>query len=181
MGFLQSPTHGARRRFPFLRPPSFSGKLHLHCTCVFLPYRFSLMLTDFNYFSNSQEKKLKDNHAWFLETVRMFKPPDQKSREALALDSKQLKLGSHQLTIQPALRDAALKISSLLVNFPFSFFFCRSFSGNFCWFWTTFSVLCLWLLLSEKSDKGNTLGLEWFPDGRITCICYRRATTFIGV
>ncbi|XP_071935327.1 uncharacterized protein [Coffea arabica] len=62
----------------------------------------------------SLEKKLKDNHAWFLETVRMFKPPDQKSREALALDSKQLKLGSHQLTVQPALRDAALKISSLL-------------------------------------------------------------------
>lgn len=81
---------------------------------------FSHLLTELENFSPSSdlppslEKKLKDNHAWFLETVRLFKPPDQKSREALALDTKLLKLGSHQLTVQPALRDAALKISSLL-------------------------------------------------------------------
>ncbi|KAL3515020.1 hypothetical protein ACH5RR_021922 [Cinchona calisaya] len=58
------------------------------------------------------EKKLKENHAWFLDTVTMFKPPDQKSREAL--DSKQLKIGSHELNIQTHLKDTALKISSLL-------------------------------------------------------------------
>lgn len=46
----------------------------------------------------------------------MFKPPDQKSREAL--DTKRLRIGSHELNIQNVLKDPALKISSLLVK-PF--------------------------------------------------------------
>lgn len=60
-----------------------------------------------------QEKKLKENHAWFLGTVNLFKPPNQKSREAL--DAKKVKIGSRQLTIQPELKEAALKTSSVLV------------------------------------------------------------------
>ncbi|KAK9287536.1 hypothetical protein L1049_015957 [Liquidambar formosana] len=57
-------------------------------------------------------KKLKDNHAWFLDTVSLFKPPNQKSREAL--NSQEVKIGSHQLTIQSQLKDAALRISDSL-------------------------------------------------------------------
>lgn len=60
----------------------------------------------------SLEKKLKENHAWFLDTVNLFKPPNPKSREAL--DAKQVKIGSRQLRIQSELKDAALKTSSIL-------------------------------------------------------------------
>lgn len=62
-----------------------------------------------------QEKKLKDNHSWFLDTISQFRSPNQKSREAL--DSSCIKIGPHELNIQPELKDAALKISSILVNF----------------------------------------------------------------
>ena len=69
-------------------------------------------------------KKLKDNHSWFVDTVSRFKPPNEKSREAL--NSQQLKFGSHQLNIQPELKDKALEISPLLVSsishFHFLFF-----------------------------------------------------------
>ncbi|KAG4966890.1 hypothetical protein JHK87_032541 [Glycine soja] len=58
-------------------------------------------------------KKLKDNHAWFVDTLTRFKPPNQSSKEALS--SKTLKIGSHQLTIQPQLKDTALQISSCLL------------------------------------------------------------------
>ncbi|RZB79155.1 hypothetical protein D0Y65_029490 [Glycine soja] len=58
-------------------------------------------------------KKLKDNHAWFVDTLTRFKPPNQSSKEALS--SKTLKIGSHQLTIQPHLKDKALQISSCLL------------------------------------------------------------------
>lgn len=59
-------------------------------------------------------KKLKDNHAWFVDTVSRFKPPNEKSREAL--NSQKLKIGSHELNIQPELKDKALEISPLLVS-----------------------------------------------------------------
>ncbi|CAI9104717.1 OLC1v1003448C1 [Oldenlandia corymbosa var. corymbosa] len=60
----------------------------------------------------SLAKKLKDHHAWFLDTTTMFKPPDPKSREAL--DSKKLKIGSRELIIRPELKEAALEASSVL-------------------------------------------------------------------
>lgn len=59
-------------------------------------------------------KKLKDNHPWFVNTLSFFKPPNEKSREAL--NSQQVKIGSHQLNIQPELKDQALEISSYLVS-----------------------------------------------------------------
>ncbi|KAI3446215.1 hypothetical protein Pfo_002880 [Paulownia fortunei] len=58
------------------------------------------------------EKKLKVNHAWFLDSISQFRSPNQKSREAL--DSPWVKIGSHELNVQPELKDAALKISSIL-------------------------------------------------------------------
>ncbi|KAL2537742.1 hypothetical protein Fot_19133 [Forsythia ovata] len=63
-------------------------------------------------FPPSLENKLKDNHTWFLDTVLLFKPPNQKSKEAL--DTQKIKIGSHELNIQPELKDMALKISSVL-------------------------------------------------------------------
>lgn len=59
-------------------------------------------------------KKLEANHPWFLNTVSLFKPPNPKSREAL--DSSQVNLGSHQLTVLPELKATALEISSALVS-----------------------------------------------------------------
>ncbi|XP_042000669.1 uncharacterized protein LOC121750240 isoform X1 [Salvia splendens] len=79
---------------------------------------FSALLTELENASVSSEtppdlgRKLKDNHSWFLDTVSQFKPPNQKSREAL--DSPRVKVGPHELNIQPKLKDAALKISSIL-------------------------------------------------------------------
>ncbi|XLS91825.1 hypothetical protein HN51_067833, partial [Arachis hypogaea] len=43
--------------------------------------------------------KLKENYSWFADLLLRFKPPNQKSKEAL--NSKKLKIGSHKLTIQP--------------------------------------------------------------------------------
>eukprot|EP00257_Ricinus_communis_P020943 XP_015580313.1 uncharacterized protein LOC8265348 isoform X1 [Ricinus communis] len=60
----------------------------------------------------SIEKKLKRNHAWFVDTVSRFKPPNAESRQALI--SKQVKVGSHELIIKPELKDKALHISSYL-------------------------------------------------------------------
>ncbi|XP_058213125.1 uncharacterized protein LOC131325082 isoform X1 [Rhododendron vialii] len=79
---------------------------------------FSLLLTELENASPSSDlpphlvKKLKDNHAWFLDTVSCFKPPNEKSREAL--NSRQVNAGSHKLTVEPELKDVALKISSIL-------------------------------------------------------------------
>ncbi|CAK9138327.1 unnamed protein product [Ilex paraguariensis] len=79
---------------------------------------FSLLLTELENACLSSEfppplvKKLKENHKWFLETVSQFKPPNQKSREAL--DSSQVKIGSHQLVVEPEWKDAALEIGSIL-------------------------------------------------------------------
>ena len=77
--------------------------------CEFVHLRESLSLCFF-----IQAKKLKDNHSWFVDTLSRFKPPSQKSKEALT--SKKLKIGSHELTIQPQLKDKALQISSYLVS-----------------------------------------------------------------
>ncbi|KAI4297724.1 hypothetical protein L6164_037599 [Bauhinia variegata] len=77
---------------------------------------FTLLFTELENSSLSTElpqnlaKKLKDNHAWFLNTVSLFKTPNEKSREAL--NSQKLQIGSHQLTIQSELKDKALQISS---------------------------------------------------------------------
>ncbi|XP_059647512.1 uncharacterized protein LOC132293878 [Cornus florida] len=79
---------------------------------------FSLLLTELENASLSSDlspnlvEKLKENHSWFLDTVSLFKSPNQKSREAL--NSRQVNIGSHQLIVQPELRETALKISSIL-------------------------------------------------------------------
>ncbi|GMP64164.1 hypothetical protein CsSME_00025565 [Camellia sinensis var. sinensis] len=79
---------------------------------------FSLLLTDLENSPPSSDlpphlvKKMNANHAWFLDTVSRFKPPNEKSREVL--NSHRVNVGSHQLTIQPELKDAALKISLIL-------------------------------------------------------------------
>ncbi|KAF8406574.1 hypothetical protein HHK36_008662 [Tetracentron sinense] len=59
-------------------------------------------------------EKLKSNHAWFLDTVSLFKPPNQASR--FALDSNQVNVGSHRLIVRPELKDVALQVSSCLVG-----------------------------------------------------------------
>ncbi|KAL5055383.1 hypothetical protein RYX36_036065 [Vicia faba] len=80
---------------------------------------FTLLFTELENSSLSSDlplnldKKLKDNHAWFLNALSCFKPPNQKSKEAL--NSKKLKIGSQQLTIQSLLKDKALQISSCLL------------------------------------------------------------------
>ncbi|KAL4585015.1 hypothetical protein LXL04_009628 [Taraxacum kok-saghyz] len=79
---------------------------------------FTDLLTELENLSPSLElpislaKKLKENHSWLLDSVSLFKPPNQKSREAM--DSQQVQIGSHQLTIQPRLKELAMKISSSL-------------------------------------------------------------------
>ncbi|XP_062019836.1 uncharacterized protein LOC133736387 isoform X1 [Rosa rugosa] len=79
---------------------------------------FSLLLTDLENAPLSDDlppnlvKKLKANHAWFVDTVFLFKPPSEKSKAAL--DSQLVKIGSHQLDIKPELKDKALTISSYL-------------------------------------------------------------------
>ncbi|KAF3434642.1 hypothetical protein FNV43_RR21727 [Rhamnella rubrinervis] len=79
---------------------------------------FSLLLTELENAPLSSDlppnlvKKLKGNHSWFVNTLSFFKPPNEKSREAL--NSQQVKIGSHLLNIQPELKDQALEISSYL-------------------------------------------------------------------
>ncbi|XP_015893450.3 uncharacterized protein LOC107427578 [Ziziphus jujuba] len=79
---------------------------------------FSLLLTELENASLSSDlppylvKKLKENRAWFVNTLSFFRPPNAKSREAL--HSRELKIGSHLLNIRPELKDQALEISSFL-------------------------------------------------------------------
>ncbi|XP_047333534.1 uncharacterized protein LOC124937067 [Impatiens glandulifera] len=63
-------------------------------------------------FPPSLINKLRDNRAWLLDTVSFFKPPNQKSRDAL--NARQVNVGEHKLIILPELREATLKISSIL-------------------------------------------------------------------
>ncbi|XVF00933.1 hypothetical protein REPUB_Repub04eG0044900 [Reevesia pubescens] len=80
---------------------------------------FASLLTDLENASPSDDipkplvKKLKENHDWFVETVARFKPPNEKSKEAL-MSSQQIKIGLHELTINPDFRDKALQVSSYL-------------------------------------------------------------------
>ncbi|VFQ67820.1 unnamed protein product [Cuscuta campestris] len=62
--------------------------------------------------TSSLERKLKDNHAWLLDTNSLFKSPNQKSRDAL--DGSVLKIDSRQIKIRPELKETALQISSIL-------------------------------------------------------------------
>ncbi|KAJ0513739.1 putative nucleoporin [Helianthus annuus] len=79
---------------------------------------FTDLLTDLENLSPSSElpislaNKLKENHLWLLNSVSLFKPPSQKSKEAL--DSQQVQIGSHRLTVQTKFKELALKISSSL-------------------------------------------------------------------
>ncbi|KAJ4965226.1 hypothetical protein NE237_017075 [Protea cynaroides] len=57
-------------------------------------------------------KMIKNNHAWLLGSVSLFKTPNQTSRAAL--DSPQINVGSHRLIVQPELKDVALHASSCL-------------------------------------------------------------------
>ncbi|VVB09622.1 unnamed protein product [Arabis nemorensis] len=57
-------------------------------------------------------KELEENHAWFVNTLSMFKPPSVKSKEAL--NSDLVKIKEHQLVIKPELKEKALRISSYL-------------------------------------------------------------------
>ncbi|XP_021775850.1 uncharacterized protein LOC110739698 isoform X1 [Chenopodium quinoa] len=78
---------------------------------------FSLLLTDLENLSPSSSdlppsliEKLKQNHAWFLNTVTQFKPPSEASKSAL--NSEQVSVGSHKLSIKPQFKELALKLSS---------------------------------------------------------------------
>ncbi|MFS7978434.1 hypothetical protein Hanom_Chr10g00915461 [Helianthus anomalus] len=79
---------------------------------------FTDLLADLENLSPSSElpislaNKLKENHLWLLNSVSLFKPPSQKSKEAL--DSQQVQIGSHRLTVQTKFKELALKISSSL-------------------------------------------------------------------
>ncbi|WJX51140.1 hypothetical protein P8452_37363 [Trifolium repens] len=80
---------------------------------------FTLLLTELENASLSSDlplylaNKLKENHAWFVDILSCFKPPNQKSKDAL--NSKNLKIGSQLLNIQSHLKDKALQISSCLL------------------------------------------------------------------
>ncbi|XWS67769.1 hypothetical protein CRYUN_Cryun04dG0033700 [Craigia yunnanensis] len=80
---------------------------------------FSSLLADLENASPSDDipeplaKKLKENHDWFVETVARFKPPNEKSKEAL-MSSQKIKIGLHELTVKPDFRDKALQVSSYL-------------------------------------------------------------------
>lgn len=57
---------------------------------------------------------MEENHAWFVNTLSMFKPPSGKSKDAL--DSDVVKIKEHRLVIKPHLKQKALRISSHLVS-----------------------------------------------------------------
>ncbi|KAK9164468.1 hypothetical protein Syun_005370 [Stephania yunnanensis] len=57
-------------------------------------------------------KKLKNNHNWFLGTISLFKPPNEKSRASL--DSSEIVVGSHRLIVKSEFKELALQVSYLL-------------------------------------------------------------------
>lgn len=59
-------------------------------------------------------KKLEGNRAWLVESVSRFKPPNEKSKEAL--NSGVVKIGAHELSIKREMKEEALRISSYLVS-----------------------------------------------------------------
>ncbi|KAG0493658.1 hypothetical protein HPP92_004652 [Vanilla planifolia] len=62
--------------------------------------------------SDNMIDKLRRNHAWFLDTVSCFKPPNEASR--LALESHEICFGSHSLVIKPELKEVAFRASKYL-------------------------------------------------------------------
>ncbi|XP_026395785.1 uncharacterized protein LOC113290379 isoform X2 [Papaver somniferum] len=68
--------------------------------------------SDLSEIPSSLVKKLKSNHVWFLDTVSLFKPPNQKSKTAL--DCNQINVGSNKLIVRPELKDVALQVSHCL-------------------------------------------------------------------
>ncbi|CAJ1933885.1 unnamed protein product [Sphenostylis stenocarpa] len=119
---------------------------------------FAVLLTELENSSLSSDlppnlvKKLKDNHAWFVDTLSRFKPPNQSSKEAL--NSKTLKIGSHQLTVQPHLRDKALQISSNLAGVKS---FCHADSLEVIFYCHSFQLLdeVQSYIFVERSTKHN--------------------------
>lgn len=85
------------------------------CVCA-IAFSLSDQVLGFRLFQN---KKVKENHGWFVDTVSRYKPPSAESREAL--NSPELKIGSHVLKIEPVLKEKALEVSPLLVS---SILFC---------------------------------------------------------
>ncbi|XP_010555238.1 PREDICTED: uncharacterized protein LOC104824773 isoform X2 [Tarenaya hassleriana] len=79
---------------------------------------FDSLLTDLENASFSGDlpqplvNKLKENHSWFVGTLSMFKPPNEKSKEAL--NSDVLKFKEHELLIRPEIKEKAIRISSYL-------------------------------------------------------------------
>ncbi|KAJ0974275.1 hypothetical protein J5N97_016240 [Dioscorea zingiberensis] len=61
---------------------------------------------------NRLVEKLKNNHAWFLSSVSGFRPPSQVSKAAL--DSPQISIGSHRLSVKPELKEVALRVGACL-------------------------------------------------------------------
>lgn len=76
----------------------------------------------FGLLSQFQVKNLEENHAWFVDTLSMFKSPSLKSKEAL--NSDVVKIKEHQLVIKPELKEKALRISSYLVSLSEEAFNC---------------------------------------------------------
>ena len=109
---------------------------HLVTTYSFLPLYLFFISLQFEYSFVLQAKKLKDNHAWFVETVSLFKKPNANSREAL--NSEIVKIGSHEVTVKPELKVKALHISSYLVSFCFVYLF---------YFYSEISIFCGYFFL----------------------------------
>ncbi|XP_058098868.1 uncharacterized protein LOC131243494 isoform X2 [Magnolia sinica] len=59
---------------------------------------------------SSLANKLKRHHAWLLDSIALFKPPNQTSKSAL--DSSEIAIGSHRLVVKSKLKAVALEVSS---------------------------------------------------------------------
>ncbi|KAK4786245.1 hypothetical protein SAY86_002934 [Trapa natans] len=79
---------------------------------------FSALLTELENVPLSSDlppqllNKMKENRAWFIDTLSMFKPSNKRSRESL--NSEKLKIGSHELAVKSEIKDKALQISNTL-------------------------------------------------------------------
>ncbi|KAI7739485.1 hypothetical protein M8C21_012230, partial [Ambrosia artemisiifolia] len=111
LGFL-SPTIVVT---PLIQPPMSTTK-SVDASLWWAP--FTDLLTELENLSPSSAlpislaNKLKEHHLWLLNSVSLFKLPNQKSKEAL--DAQQVQIGSHRLTVQSKFKELALKISSSL-------------------------------------------------------------------
>ncbi|GER50288.1 hypothetical protein STAS_27578 [Striga asiatica] len=94
------------------------------------------------------ENKVRDNHAWFLDTTAKFRPPSQKSKEAL--DSRSIKIGPHEFNVHLELKQAALKISSALVILEY-------YIERQCLLKCTRHILLHALQFESQSDKGSAV------------------------